>query len=107
MPEYVLKWRAEATWAAIVAALTYLAAAAADPEIISNWSSPARWVPALVAGLIRVILGAVAASMTGGFRPEVPAGPTVPTIDEQVGVSPRKVAHPEMPDKPTDAHPRG
>lgn len=103
MPEYVLKWRSEATWAAIVAALTYLATAAADPEIVANWNQPAHWVPALVAGLIRVTLGAVAASMTGGFRPPVPTGPQTPTIDEQVGTSPRAVATPTLPaDKPAE-----
>ena len=95
--DYVFHWQRESVWVVVTATMTYLLTlAATDFENITDWR---KFAVSAGAGLVRAVLAALLATRSGGFRPQVPAGPAVPTIDEQVGVSPRKVARPEMPDK--------
>lgn len=92
---YVFRWRAELVWVVITAALTYLTTLlAADFDAVTDWR---KFGIAAAAGLIRAVLAALLAAGTGGFRPEVPVGPQVPTVDERVGQS-----RPEPPKLPDD-----
>lgn len=97
---YTFKWKSESIWVVLTAIMTYaMTLTATDFENVTDWRKLAI---SIGAGLVRAVIGALLATRSGGFRPEVPAGPAVPTIDEQVGVSPRKVATPNQPDKPDD-----
>lgn len=93
---YVFRWKPEMVWALIYAAAAYLLTLqVTDFEDVTDWR---KFGLSIGVGLLRAILGAFLALRTGGFRPEVPTGPAVPTIDERVGTSPRAVATPKLPE---------
>lgn len=94
--DYVFKWRAEFWWALVYAGATYLLTLqVTDFENVTDWR---KFGLSVSVGLVRAVLGALLALRSGGFRPEIPTGPAVPTIDERVGTSPRAVATPKLPD---------
>lgn len=92
---YVFRWRPELVWVMVTAALTYLTTLlASDFEAVTDWR---KFGIAAAAGLTRAVLAAILAAGTGGFRPEVPTGPAVPTVDERIGQT-----RPEPPNLPRD-----
>lgn len=95
-PVYTWKWGPESAWIIVTATMVYvMQIAATDFENIVDWR---KFLISAGAGLVRAVIGALLASRSGGFRPEVPTGPVTPTVDEEIGTSPRAVRRPNLPD---------